>query len=336
MRVLRCGLFFGLLLACLVGCKVERPKNVLSDAQMENVLYDFHIAKAMGEEMPSLEGYERALLLEAVYRKHGIVKADFDSSMVWFARNPETLSKIYVKVNERLKAQQEEINNLVAIRDNRPKESQPGDSIDVWIWKRIHLLTGMPLDNKLTFTLPSDSNFYDRNTLRWNVRYSFLQETPDSLHAPFMALQVTYDSDTTLNASCYLRRAGMETLTLHADTLGQIKEISGFIYYPMQASASHGLLIDSVSLMRYHATDTLTWNANSAAKEEEMKEKTTPKAAEKPAPKALNEQTPQPRTARPRPASVPTNTSPRKPSTEKKMTAPAKGGELFRSVDDEK
>ena len=43
---------------------------------------------------------------------------------------------------------------------------------------------------------------------------------------------------------------------MFADTLGEIKEIRGFIYYPVQTSAQ-SILTDRISLMRYHATDTL-------------------------------------------------------------------------------
>ena len=42
--------------------RVKRPDTVISDAKMENVLYDFHIAKAMGEEVPYSESYKRCLL----------------------------------------------------------------------------------------------------------------------------------------------------------------------------------------------------------------------------------------------------------------------------------
>ena len=88
-------------------------------------------------------------------------------TLLWsgLPRNPEVLTKIYEKVNVRLKAERDGINHLIALRDNKPKESLPGDSIDVWIWQHIYQLTGMPLDNKITFTLPSDTNFHDRDTL---------------------------------------------------------------------------------------------------------------------------------------------------------------------------
>lgn len=239
----------------LTACQVKRPDMVISDAKMENVLYDFHIAKAMGEEVPYSESYKRVLYIESVYRKHGITQADFDTSMVWYARHPDALTKVYEKVNQRLKAERDGINHLIALRDNKPKESSPGDSIDVWRGRHICYLTGTPMDNKLTFTLPSDTNFKDRDTLRWTVRFRFLNGTPDSLHAPLMAMQVLYAKDT-LNDMLKVKQSGTETISLFADTLGEIKEIRGFIYYPAQQS-TRDVLADRISLMRYHAKDTL-------------------------------------------------------------------------------
>ena len=154
-------------------------------------------------------------------------------------------------MNVRLKAERDGINHLIALRDNKPKESLPGDSIDVWIWQHIYQLTGMPLDNKITFTLPSDTNFHDRDTLRWSVRFRFHNGAPDSIHAPLMAMQVLYEkNDSVISAIRKVQDTGVETLTLFADTLGEIKEIRGFIYYPQQETPQP-LLADRISLMRY-------------------------------------------------------------------------------------
>lgn len=260
-----------LLAFCFTACEVKRPNAVISDAKMENVLYDYHIAKAMGEEVPYSDSYKRVLYIESVFKKHGITQADFDSSMVWFTRNPEVLTKVYEKVNARLKVERDGINHLISIRDNKPKESLPGDSIDVWAWQRIYQLTGMPMDNKITFVLPSDTNFKGRDTLRWNVRFRFHNGAVDSMYAPVMAMQVIYQKDSIIGTIQKVYKSGMETISLFADTLGEIKEIRGSIYYPA-AQATHTLLTDRISLMRYHATDTLTFSKNDSIKTEKKLE----------------------------------------------------------------
>ena len=241
---------------CLSACQVKRPDTVLPDATMENVLYDYHIAKAMGEDIPYNDSYKKVLYVESVFKKYGITQAQFDSSMVWFARNPDALTKVYEKVNQRLKARRDGINHLIALRENRPKSSRPGDSIDVWFGQRIYQLTGMPLDNKVAFTIPSDSNFHSRDTLRWSVRFQMLGKAADVLTAPVMGMQVAYAKDTVISTMLHVLKEGTNTLTLYADTLGDIKEIRGFVYYPKQEEAGD-LLLDRISLMRYHAKDSL-------------------------------------------------------------------------------
>ena len=128
-------IFIGVL--CLTSCKVKRPDTILSDAQMEAVLYDYHIAKVMGEQLPYNENYKRALYINSVFKKHAITEAEFDTSMAWLAHNPEVLRDIYEKINKRLKAEKENIDNLIAIHDNKPKESKAGDSINVWAWQEV-------------------------------------------------------------------------------------------------------------------------------------------------------------------------------------------------------
>lgn len=298
-----------LLASCLTACQVKRPKVVISDAKMENVLYDYHIAKAMGEEVPYTDGYKRVLYIESVFKKHGITQAEFDSSMVWFTRNPEVLTKIYEKVNARLKAERDVVNHLIAIHDNKPKESLPGDSIDVWAWQRIYQLTGMPMDNKITFVLPSDTNFKDRDTLRWNVRFRFHNGAPDSLYAPVMAMQIVY-KDSIISDIQKVYKSGMETVSLFADTLGEIREIRGYIYYPA-AQATRTLLTDRISLMRYHATDTLSFAKNDSIQKDSVKtEKIEPQELKKeelkPVEEKINDNPRRRDAARPRPSSEPT------------------------------
>ena len=247
-------------MACgLAACDVERPNAVLSDAVMEDVLYDYHIAKAFGEQTSRNENYKRVLYVDYVYKKHGITEAQFDSSMVWFSRHPDVLSEIYRKVTERLRAEEEHIERLVALRENKPLTSRAGDSVDVWAWQRIYQLSGKPMDNRIAFTLPSDSNFKARDTLRWSIHFVFSGEAYDSLDAPVMAMQMRFTNDSVIGDFVRVHEAGTRMLTLTGDTLGDIKEVNGFIYYPRQRETKT-LVMNKISLMRYHASaiDSLT------------------------------------------------------------------------------
>lgn len=247
-----------IVLACLLAaCGVKRPKSVISEKRMEDVLYDYHIARALGEELSKSEPHKRVLYANAVFDKHGITEAEFDSSMVWYARHPDVLSEIYERVSERLKAQRDAINRLMTLKNQQPGETLPGDSIDVWPWQRTYRLTGQPLDNKRTFTLASDSNYYDRDTLTWSACFR-LYEKPDSALAPIMALQIAYTNDSVVAGHRRIVADGTYTITLQADTFGDIREVRGFIFTPSTGrSYGIGLRADAISLMRYHAQDSL-------------------------------------------------------------------------------
>lgn len=270
----------GLLIILMAACKVKRPDEVLPESSMENLLYDYHIAKAMGDNLPYSENYKKVLYTDAVFRKHGTTKAEFDSSMVWYTRNTEVLAKVYEKVSKRLKVQQTAINHLISIRDKKPMTSGPGDSIDVWAWQRLKRLTGMPTDNKLTFVLPSDSNFKDRDTLVWEVRYRFAEGEPDSTLAALMAMQITFENDSIISETKTVTSSGLESICLHSDTLGPIKEITGFIYYQREKSP-HTLITDQITLMRYHSNDTLFASSDSL-KNDSLKPANIKKADETP------------------------------------------------------
>ena len=94
-----------LVLTCMaiVGC---RPRGVLSNREMRDVLYDLHRADGAIQ----VAGYnyshdtEVAGYYSNVLKKHGITQAEFDSSLVWYTDNPQIFNKIYPKVIARLEA----------------------------------------------------------------------------------------------------------------------------------------------------------------------------------------------------------------------------------------
>ena len=87
----------------MVGC---RPRGVLSNREMRNVLYDLH--RADGAIQVAGYNYSHDQEVAGYYKnvldKHGITQAQFDSSLVWYTNNPQIFNKIYPKVMERLEA----------------------------------------------------------------------------------------------------------------------------------------------------------------------------------------------------------------------------------------
>lgn len=278
-----------LLMVVLVfaGCKISKPKGVLSESQMETLLYDYHLAKAMSDNVPYSENYKKRMYMNYVFEKNNTTEEIFDSSLVWYTRHSEVLSKIYERVNLRLKEEQKEIDRLVAIRERKPRTSAPGDSIDLWFMRRMYRLDDNVFNNKVSFTIPSDSNFQDKDTLQWSVFYRHLGEEhqlDSSATLAFMAMAIRYTkNDSILSETRRIYEPGMQTIQLQADSLGAIKEIRGFIYYTGTGdSQKRPLFVDSISLMRYHAVDSIMPATTDSAEVENTlpEEQETPVAVE--------------------------------------------------------
>lgn len=101
-------LLFLLTLMLMPSC---RPRKVLSQSEMEDVLYELHRADGIilvaGIHYP----YDtlRQTCYNAVLERHGITQAQFDSSLVWYTAHPRIFDKIYPKVMSRLKAEHDTV-----------------------------------------------------------------------------------------------------------------------------------------------------------------------------------------------------------------------------------
>ncbi|WP_321331469.1 DUF4296 domain-containing protein [uncultured Bacteroides sp.] len=240
-----------ILLIVLSGCKIRRPDGVISESGMEDLLYDYHIAKAMGDNLSGNDNYKKELYVDAIFQKHRITKAAFDSSMVWYTRNTDVLAEVYEKVNARLKVQQTDINHLVAIRDRKPPVSAVGDSVDVWFLEHVMYLTGTPLNNKITFVIPADVNFEDKDMLIWQGNFYFMKDKVQTSDIKaIMAMQVVYKNDSIISATKKITQSGMQHISLQSDTLGAIREVRGFIYF--EGEKQSDILVNNLTLNRYH------------------------------------------------------------------------------------
>ncbi len=234
----------------LIGCKEGIPDDVIQPLQMENLLYDFHLAKSMAEKLPQDKHYQRKLYYESVFEKHGVEQAEFDSSMVWYTRHTEELRLIYDNVARRLHKEQDQINHLIAIRDNKPKESAAGDSIDVWVGNRLYVLTASAMLNKVVFEIPADNQFNDNDWFVWRLRSTSLPFHTVEGDTAFAVLSAKYYNDSIVSVTKQLTGLGRDSLILRNVSSYKVNKLKGYIYYQGD-SRDRSMLIDEISLTRY-------------------------------------------------------------------------------------
>lgn len=101
------------------GC---RPRGVLSQRKMQDVLYDLHRADGILQESGLGYGHDEVAgkYYNQVLAKHGLTQAEFDSSIVWYTHNPKRFEHIYPKVVARLQADADEMKRLLDMERGRP------------------------------------------------------------------------------------------------------------------------------------------------------------------------------------------------------------------------
>lgn len=244
--------FFFILMLTVMACKVKRPDGVIAESQMEELLYDYHLARSMGENLPVSDNYKKALYIQSVFQKYDVTQAEFDSSMVWYTRHTDILAKIYEKINDRLKEEQASINHMVAIRDKKSPVSQPGDSVELWFMEQVSCLTNAQDNNKISFVIPADVNSQDRDALVWKASFFYPSKAGKAMPETYMAMQMIYRNDSVITSSRKITRSGEQEIRLQSDTLGALREVRGYIYF--EGGKDDYVLVHNISMKRYRVT----------------------------------------------------------------------------------
>lgn len=255
MRSIPLCLMLLFLMACVASCGPARPEGVLSDSQMEAVLYDYHAAKALGDGLSPSDKYKATLYYLNVLEKHHTTEQQFDSTLSWYSRNPEAFDKVYQRVVKRIQDEKAVIERSINISGQGNNVTQSGDSVNIWMGVPMFSLTNRPTDNRVVFDYQNDANFEEHDTLHFNARFRYFQTDNKMIpsdEAAVMALSIRYRNDSIISQLHHITGDGKHTLTLQSDDYGRIRQVYGFIYLPKQ-SENRMLLVDSISIIRMHA-----------------------------------------------------------------------------------
>lgn len=128
------------------GC-VKRPKGVLSDSKMVGIVADLELSEAYLQQNPQLGERDKEALVEYVISKHGVSRADFDSTMSWYGRNMDAYYDLYGRVEREL--------------TKRKRKSAGADSYehaatgDIWPYSRMALLSPLSGSDAFEFSIPT-------------------------------------------------------------------------------------------------------------------------------------------------------------------------------------
>jgi hypothetical protein len=233
----------------LSSCE-SRPNGVLNESKMAKVLTEMHKTDASMNEKGLTYGHytDKAPYYSYILKKYKISQAQFDSSLVWYSKNPRVFSNIYDIVLVNLTSLQKDVKN---------GKYHPVDTFDMtkmrtYIWnKRIrYILTKDSARTHLDFVI-TDNNllFGDVYELKFLERIA----PEDSCKKARAILRINYANGktdsvfrTAFNDSL-LRRY---TFRFRAFRKLKIKSVSGELLASKMYKGKLNVSIDSISMYR--------------------------------------------------------------------------------------
>ncbi len=244
-----------LLLACfllLAGCRPEMPSGVISPSRMEALLYDYHVAQAMAEESYDSIEELRYVYVQAVFRKHGITEADFDSSMVWYSAHADYLSGIYRRLSARYEAESKAYGTGTSESELYANLSSQGDTANIWTDRVFYVLKPNRIENKIAFSMKADSTFRRGDSFLWRFTPRFVCK--EGSRTGFAAMLVRYADGKVTAAHRRIEGDWNVKMELKADAKRDIRELYGFVYFPStDVKVYRMMVVSDVSLIRFHS-----------------------------------------------------------------------------------
>ncbi len=250
------GLLF-LLLLLLAACSPSRPKGILSEKKMTDILVDYHLAQGMAEAQGTEQDVTRYKYIQAVFRKHRVTEAEFDSSMVYWSGRGDEFTHIYDGVVKRIQAQAERLGLEASSSANQDKFASltsEGDTANIWLGKNYACVTANPVQCVWSFHMNADSTFRSGDSFIWRFKSNFVSR---SMNNEAVALLNFYYENDTVGCVTDLLRNGMKNELRHdpGKALNSLSllSISGYIYLPLVANdPPKPLLISDMMLIRMH------------------------------------------------------------------------------------
>ena len=242
----------GLLILALflaTSCHRKQPKDILSENDMQSLLYDYHISKAMASQTDSAEYYKRYYFLQ-VLKQHHLTEDQFNKSLLWYNQHTATLYKIYEQINKRILRESMTLGAVASESHYYNSLTASGDTANIWNGSSYYILSQIGVNNRFSFRIEPDSTVQPHDTYLFHFISKFVFS--DGQRDAVAELYVTYDDGSVQNASIRIYGDGPYQCELRTSEK-KLTAVSGFVYLKSEYSEKPRLLfITRPALIRFH------------------------------------------------------------------------------------
>lgn len=237
-------------LLTMSSCRPDIPSDVISPSEMERILYDYHIAQGMADSGGDSIDARKYMYVQAVFKKYGITKAEFDSSMVWYSSNTSYLYDIYKKLESRYETDLKSFD--MGEGDYTAGLSAQGDTANIWSDKVTRLLKPEKLADRFQYSMTADSSVYPGDAFLWRFDSRFIGSGNDV--EAYAAFYLRLKNDSVIATSQRIYSSRQLQLRLETDTTDTVRSINGFVYIKRRKNQNDFvmLMLDQIRLIRFH------------------------------------------------------------------------------------
>ncbi len=237
-----------LALICMAFSCSRVPKHIISERKMRVVLHDMLIAEAMVESLHDSyqTSEERMAVYDAVFAKHQITQAKYDSTLMWYGKNMDLYMGIYKLVQRDINA---EIAALGEIKPNPISGDVSNyDSIDIWIFNRSGVFLPERIFNALLFDISPQRPYSPGSS--YVLRLAIWGLPSELKYKPRLHLSAVH-ADTIISVNQELAADGYYEATVKALADKDVKRIYGYVFLNEAALAYQRIYLNDIRLMKY-------------------------------------------------------------------------------------
>ena len=238
----------------VVGCKPKVPSQYIQPDDLEDILYEYHVAESMARvENGMYSDFNQTKYFLAVLEKHNVTEAVFDSSLVYYYTHAERLKTIYSHVHERLVSDAKRLGVSAGDINRYSQYNETGDTANIWRDETAMLLIPKPTKNRFCFVVKADSTFKigDSFMFQFVAEHIWQSGSKDAV----VCIKTTYENDSVLQTVSHVSISGIMQLRVPSNNTLKIKELRGFIYLPQgdeNVEVRRLMFISQIQLIRFH------------------------------------------------------------------------------------
>lgn len=270
----RCLIIIGVLL--LAACKPQTPEQFIQPDEMEDLLVDYHLAKAMAYNASGNPDYNFTLYKAAVLEKYGVTEAELDSSLVYYYTRADRFEAIYKRVAQRLEQQAVDLGANEGEIAKYSMLTANGDTSDIWTLRESAILVPQAPYNRLDFNFEADTTYRQGDSFLFQFMSDYVFQ--DGTREGIALLSVSYDNDTTVTRHINVGTSGHLQLRIEPLPGHDVKRVRGFIYLGggnNLSSTLRMLFVSHLQLIRFHQPQTENTNANETVSQEDSLKRDT-------------------------------------------------------------